>query len=84
MVESSYFPRPEYQEALGAYVRVQINSEGAPAEQAAWERYSGVERILPTYAILEADGTLVSKAHWSGAPDSGDVLLEWIRANRKP
>ena len=74
-MESSYFPKPEFQEALAPYVLVQVNTEGNEAEKEHRNHYLGESYALPTYAVLEADGTLVAKTGWTGGAESGKALL---------
>lgn len=81
-MESSYFPKPEFQKALGAYARVQLNSKGTEAERATFQRYGG-GKSLPRYLVLEADGTLVAATGWTGGTDPGSVLLAWLRQHAR-
>ncbi len=77
-MESRYFPNPEFQSALGDYVLLRINAAGSPEEQALYARLAGGE-ALPTYAVLESDGTLVVRTGWTGGTHAGDTLLAWLR-----
>lgn len=82
-VESRYFPKPEFQEALKGYARARINAAGADNrwQQPDYLKYGGGES-LPLYAVIEADGTLVAKTGWQGGPDGGGVLLVWMKSHR--
>lgn len=81
MVEEGVFPKPEFQEALKPFVRVRINAQGSGPEKAAYERLA--EGFLPTYAVLEADGSLVARAGWQGGTDAEEVLLEWLKGHAR-
>ena len=82
-MESSYFPKPEFQQALAPFVLVQINTEGNAKEKSRRDRYLGTSYALPTYAILEADGTLVAKTGWRGGLDPGAALLTFLREHAR-
>ncbi|MBI4230345.1 MAG: hypothetical protein HY608_05875, partial [Planctomycetes bacterium] len=79
-MESSYFPKPDFQEAFSAYVLVQINTEGNEHEKRHTRRLLGGTYSLPTYAVIAADGTLLAATGWTGGTDPGGTLLAWIRA----
>ncbi len=81
-MESRYFPTPEFQEALGAYVLLRVNATGSASEQALYARLAGGE-ALPTYAVLEADGTLLARTGWTGGTHAGDTLLAWLREHAR-
>ena len=80
-MERGIFPRPDFQEALAAFVLLRINATGTPEEQALYTRLAG--ESLPTYVILEPDGTLVASTGWSGGTSPERELLDWLLAHAR-
>ena len=77
MVEKRVFPKPKFQEALKVFVLLHLNAQGSSQERAAYQRLAG--ESLPTYVVLEADGSSVARTGWQGGTDAEETLLGWLR-----